>query len=92
MSKRDLYLEKAQAKIDEQVARLDQLKARVRGKVADQKIVAHDHLEKLDANLENAKVKLAEVKDAAEDTWEDVAGRLDRLSDDLAASFKKFLG
>lgn len=90
MSKRDAYIEKAQAKVDEHAAKIQQLKAQAKGGVADKKISAHNQLEKLEAKLDAAKAKLAEVKDSAEDAWEDVASRFESLADEVGASVKKF--
>jgi enoyl reductase-like protein len=90
MSKRDAYIEKAQAKIDEHAANLDKMKAKAKGGIADKKIEAHEHIEKLEANLNKAKKQLAEIVGAAEASWEDLTGRFDTLADDLSTSVKKF--
>jgi DNA repair exonuclease SbcCD ATPase subunit len=90
MSKKDAYVEKAQAKIEEQSAKLDQLKAKVKGEAADTKIEGHKQIEKLESKLDAAKARLAEITDSAEDAWEDLTDRFDKLADDLGASVKKF--
>jgi predicted nucleic acid-binding Zn-ribbon protein len=90
MSKKEAYIEKAQAKIDEQTAKIHGLKAKVKGKIADQKIEAHDHIEKMEEQLKSAKSHLAEIVGSAENTWEDLTKRFDVLSDDLTTSVKKF--
>lgn len=90
MSKRDAYIEKAQAKIDEQSAKISGVKAKVKGKVADQKIEAHEHIEKIESKINAAKAQLAEIAGSAENAWEDLSKRFDVLSDDLSASVKKF--
>jgi predicted nuclease with TOPRIM domain len=92
MSKKDAYVEKGQSIIDEQSAKLSQLKAQVQGKVADQKIEAHEQIEKLEATLATAKVRLAEIADSAEGTWEDLTDRFDSLADEVGSSVKKFFG
>lgn len=92
MSKKDAYVEKAQAKIEEHSAKLDQLKAKVKGEVADNKIEGHKQIEKLESKLDAAKKRLAEITDSAEDTWEDLTERFENLGDDIGASFKKFFG
>ncbi|MBK8971279.1 MAG: hypothetical protein IPM37_07930 [Hahellaceae bacterium] len=90
MSKRDAYIEKAQAKIDEHAAKVDEYKAKLKGKVADKKIEAHEHLEKLEHSLNEAKAQLAEMIGSAESAWEETSKRFEVLADDLSASVKKF--
>jgi predicted nuclease with TOPRIM domain len=90
MSKKDAYVEKGQAKIDEQIAKINQFKAKAKGKVADQKIEAHEHIEKLEKKLDAAKTYLAEIADSAEDKWEDLSDRFEVLADDIGTSVKKF--
>ena len=92
MTKKAAYIDKAQAKIDEHSASLNELKAKAKGKVADQKIDAYKGVEKLESELNSAKEKLAEIADSAEDKWEDLTGRFDTLTEELSTSVKKFFG
>lgn len=92
MSKKDAYVEKAQAKIAEQAAKLDQLKAKIKGGVADQKIEAHGQIEKVEAKLDAAKARLTEISDSAEGAWEDLTERFEGLTEELSGSVKKFFG
>lgn len=92
MSKKDAYLAKAQATIEEQAAKLDVLKAQAKGKVANQKIEANKTIETLESKLDSAKSRLAEIVDSTEDTWEDLTDRFETLADDVGTSVKKFLG
>ncbi len=90
MNSKDAYLEKAAAKIEEYSARLELLKAKAGVEVANRKISAQEQIVKLEASLEHAKSRLAELSDAAEDGWEELSERFDELADDLGASFRKF--
>jgi len=90
MSKKDAYVEKAQAKIDEHSAKLDQLRAQFKGEVSNKKIEAYEKIEKLEAKLNTAKSRLAEIIGSAEDKWEDLTDRLESLGDEVGASVKKF--
>jgi predicted nucleic acid-binding Zn-ribbon protein len=90
MNKKDAYIEKAQAKIEEYACKLDELKAKTKGEIAGLKIDAQEQLDKLEAKLDAAKLRLAELADSAEDKWEDLSGRFEVLADDLGSSFKKF--
>ncbi len=92
MSKKDAYVEKAQAKINEHAAKLDELKAKVKVQVADQKIEAHEHIEKLELKLDAAKSRLTEISNSTEDRWHDLTARFETLTDECGASFKKFFG
>lgn len=92
MSKKDAYVAKAQAKIDEQAANLNKLKAKAKGEVADKKIETHKRIEKLETKLDSAKSRLEEISDSAEDKWEDLTDRFEELTDDLGSAFKKFFG
>jgi len=92
MSKKDAYIEKARAKIDEQIAKLDQLKAGAQDEIADKKIKTHEKIEELEAKIKDAKAHLSEMTDAAEDAWENIKNKFDNLADDIGHSFKKFFG
>lgn len=92
MSKKDAYIQKAQAKLEEQTSKLQGLKAKVKGEVAGQKIQAYDQIEKLEKKLDSAKTRLAEIAESAEGKWEDLSERVDGLADEITASAKKFLG
>lgn len=90
MSHRDAYIEKAQAKIDEYSAKLDQLKAQAKGKQADEKIEAQRNADKLEAEIQAAKQRINEWANATEDNPQDVSSRFKTLADDLDNSFRKF--
>lgn len=90
MNKKDIYIEKAQAKIDEYSAELARLKAKTKGEFAELKIEAQQQIDQLDDKLSVVKTRLSEIVDAAEDKWEDLSVRFEELSDDLGAAFRKF--
>ncbi len=90
MNSKDAYIEKAAARIEEYSAKLELLKAKAGVEVVNRKIDAQEHIVKLEASLENAKSRLTELSDAAEDGWEDLSERFEVLADDLGASFRKF--
>lgn len=92
MSKKDVYIEKAQAKINEQMAKLDQLKAKAQGEIADQKIKSLEKIDELETKIKEAKVHLTEITEAAEDSWENIKNKFDNLVDDIGIAFKKFFG
>lgn len=90
MNRKEAYIEKAQAKIDEYASKLEQLKAKAKGEVADLKIEALEQIERFEKKLETAKLRLAELTGASENRWQDLSDRFEVLADDLAVSFKKF--
>ena len=78
MSK-EAYRKKAEARIEEQQAKLDQLRAKAKGVGAAVRLEAEKQIGELEEKLRKAKRKLAEVADAAEDAWEDVSSSAKRL-------------
>jgi hypothetical protein len=91
MSKKDAYIEKAQAKIDEYAAKIEVLKSKSKGDIAGKKIVAYEQIEKLDTKLSAAKMRLVDLSESAGDTWEGLSGRLEELAEDLGVSIKKLI-
>ena len=92
MSKKEAYIEKAQAKINEQIAKVDQLKAKAQGEIADKKLKSQEKIKELEAKIKDAKAHLSEITDAAEDGWENIKNKFDHLADDIGSSLKKFFG
>ena len=92
MNKKDAYIAKAQAKIDEQVAKLNVLKAKAKGEIAEQKIKSQEKIKELEAKINQAKAHVSEIADAAEDAWENLKNRFDTLAEDIGGSFRKFFG
>jgi hypothetical protein len=74
MSEREAYRQKVEAQIEEQRAKLDQLKARAKQAVAEGKIKAHEELDEVERKLEAAKARLKELSEASESTWEKMKG------------------
>ena len=90
MDKKEQYIEKAKAKIDELIAKLDVLKAKAKGEIADQKIKTKKRIEDLEAKLKESKQHLSEIIDSAGDDWEKFRTKFDILAEDIGNSFKKF--
>jgi len=68
--KRDAYLEKAKAQLDEWNAELDSLEAKARGATADAKIKYDEEITAIRQRRDEAKRKFAEIQSASEDAWE----------------------
>lgn len=70
MNTKDAYREKMTAQIEEQEARLAQLKARAKQAVADGKITLGGEIEAAEAKLTVARARLKELSEAGDDAWE----------------------
>lgn len=96
MTKQDAYRAKFEAKIEEQQAKLAQLKAKAKGGAADAQIEAHEQAEKLEAMIAEMKGKLAELADAGEDAWEELGAGFERAWGEMSSAvegvLKKFRG
>ncbi len=90
-TKKKAYQQKAEAKLAEHKAELDKARAKVKGAAADARLDAQEDLDALESKYEAAKKKLAELKDAGEDAWEDFTKGLDEAWDDISGSVKKVL-
>lgn len=69
MSLRDAYKQKMEAQLEEQQARLELMKARVKQAMADGKIMAYEELADADAKLGAARAKLKELGSASESAF-----------------------
>ena len=85
------YRKKAEAKLEEQQAKLDQLRAKAKGAGADAQIEADKQIGDLEKALKTARRKLEDLGDAAEDAWEDAAKGIDRAWEDVSEGAKKLL-
>ena len=72
MSLKDVYREKMEAKLAEQQARLDLLKARAKMAVADGKIMAYEELADAEQKMAAAQVKLKELAQASQGAFQEM--------------------
>ena len=86
------YRKKAEANLEEQQAKLDQLRAKAKGAGADAQIEADKQIGDLEKALTPAIARaIAMIGDAAEDAWEDAAKGIDRAWEDVSEGAKKLL-
>jgi chromosome segregation ATPase len=90
MSK-DAYRQKAEAKIEEHQAKLNAIRAKAKGATADARLDAEKRIGDLEEKLDAAKKRIADIGDAAEDTWEELTKSLDSAWDDIAGGIKNAL-
>ncbi|MFP3983250.1 MAG: coiled coil domain-containing protein [Desulfurivibrionaceae bacterium] len=67
-----IYEEKLQAQLDEWKAEIDKLKAKADKAEADARIEYYKQIDELRARHEEASEKLADLKAASSDAWEDI--------------------
>lgn len=77
MSKRDAYIQKLHAKIDEWNADIDKIVAKAQQVEADSKIEYQQQIDGLKRQRREVENKLADLKRSGEDAWEDVQSGLD---------------
>lgn len=91
MSKKDEYIAKARAQVDEQVARLDQLKAQAKQNIADTKVDAMQRIEELEKHVADARTKLDAIADVAEDKFEEAKARFESTAAGLKEKIQGLL-
>lgn len=89
MSLKDVYRQKMEAKLAEQQARLDLLKARAKLAVADGKIMAYEELADAEQKLIFAKVKLKELSHASQGAFQEMKTGMENAWDALKSASKK---
>ncbi|TWI68543.1 hypothetical protein LZ24_02516 [Desulfobotulus alkaliphilus] len=88
MSMKKEYEQKLQAQLDEWGIRIDKLKAKADIKKADAQLEYHKQIEELRSQRESASNKLAELKSASGDAWEDLKAGIDSSWDSLGNAVK----
>ena len=89
MTSRHEYIEKLKDKLDEWDADIDEFEARARMAKADLKFELEDQITTLKVKRDLAKLKLAEVKDAGEEAWEDIKAGADEAWSSLKEAIDK---
>lgn len=89
MEDRELYRQKAEAKLDELKADLAKLKARASGASADGQLKLNKEMDVLEEKLKEGKTRLAELADAGSDRWASMKSDLESHWDGLQKRFQK---
>ncbi len=87
--KRDAYVQKLKAKLDEWNAEIDLLAARADQADADAKIGYQKRLNEMRGKREELKKHIVAIQEASEGAWEDLKQGLDNSWQILKASFSK---
>lgn len=92
-SKKAAYTRKSEARLEEAKAKLDVVKARIKGAVADGQIGALDTLDnaqkQADSHVAKVEKQIQRLKKTGEDSWEELKDGLENTWDDLMLSIKK---
>lgn len=87
--KRDAYLQKLKAKMDEWNAEIDKLKAKADQAKAGSKIEYHKQLEDLREKRRDVRERIVAMEQAGEEAWEDLKQGLETSWEILKSSFSK---
>jgi len=94
MSMKAAYEKKLQAQLDQRKAEIDKLKAKADAAEADVQLEYYKKIEELRSMQESAHQKLADLKEAGDDGWEDLKIGMDRawhsLSDAVKSAVSRF--
>lgn len=88
MSKRDAYVQKMKARIDEWGADIEKLEAKARGAEADMKIKYQEQLTAMRQQREKAREKMRELEDASEDAWERLREGMESGWESMSKAFR----
>ncbi|MGA9572971.1 MAG: hypothetical protein WBS20_03380 [Lysobacterales bacterium] len=88
MSKKDAYEKKVKAQLDEWGSEIDKLKAKADKAKADAQVKYYEQIDELRSMRDKASKKLARIKDAGDDAWEDLKAGMDSARDSLGSALK----
>ena len=86
--KRNAYVEKLKANIDEWNVEIDKFKDKADQAKADAQVQCRKHVEELKAKRHELEVKIAELQKAKETAWEDVKAGVDTAWHAMGESIK----
>ncbi len=86
--KRDAYVKKVQAKLDEWNAEIDRLEAKAESAAADARVQYEEQIAKAKASRDDLRQKLGEIRKAGDEAWQELKSGLDQAWDSLSAAVK----
>jgi len=89
MNEKEAYQQKIEARIAEWNAEMDKLRAQAKRLEAEGRIEAESRLQDLTIKKEAAEVKLAELRNAGGDAWQELKSGIDRAVRELDESVKR---
>jgi uncharacterized coiled-coil DUF342 family protein len=88
MNIREAYEQKQQAQLNEWAARIKKLKAKADMAEADAQFEYYRQIEELRSMQDAAANRLAEIKNAGDDAWEDLKAGMDSAGGSLGSALK----
>ncbi|MGE4492390.1 MAG: coiled coil domain-containing protein [Syntrophotalea sp.] len=88
MSMKEAYQKKLQAQLDEWNAEIDKLKAKADKVEADAQIEYYKKIEELRSMHETANRRLAKLREASDDAWDDLKSGIDSAYNSLGNALK----
>ncbi|NHI02017.1 coiled coil domain-containing protein [Oceanimonas sp. MB9] len=89
MNERELYQQKAEAKLSEWKAELDKLKAQARQADADTRIELNRQIEAMDAQIEQGESRIRELSEASEQGWQELKQGFETAWGNLSDAFDR---
>jgi hypothetical protein len=89
MNEKEAYQQKIEARIAEWNAEMDKLRAQAKKLAAEGRIEAESRLQDLTIKKEAAEAKLAELRNAGGDAWQELKSGIDRAVRELDESVKR---
>lgn len=86
MNDKELYKEKFQAQLNEWKADIDKLKAQAQASKADVQLEMNKLVEDLEAKVQVAHAKFAELSDAGEEAWDSAKKSVESVWDSVRSS------
>jgi predicted nucleic acid-binding Zn-ribbon protein len=88
MSDRDAYRKKMEAELEAMGARLAELRAKAKGRLADARIEYDKQIEQLGQRFDAVKSRLSELASSSDDAWESVKESAESAWSSLASAVK----
>lgn len=88
MDKKQEYIDKMKAQLDEFNAKIDVLKAKAEKAEADTKLEYQEAIEDIKVKQAHAKNKLAELRDASGNAWDDLQAGAEQAWKNLGQAIK----
>jgi uncharacterized coiled-coil DUF342 family protein len=91
MTMKEAYLNKLQSRLDQLSAEIAKLKAKSDKAKADVQLVYYKQIEELRTLQDDANRKLIKLKDASDDTWEEITAGIDNAWDTISNKIKSII-
>ena len=85
---KDAYKQKIEAELELAQAKLSELKAKAKSKVADTRIEYDKHVAELERHVSSTRAKLSELTEAGDDAWEHLKDGVETAWGSLSTAMK----